>query len=225
MCIHISGVPESMCTRCTPRRNVEQRASPPPTRSSNELIRYEFVDRERRLLSLAPDLQRGWKPHTKVSCFFEWITIDSLAECGLKIYIVLFPRASSGHSTDWPSLPELGDASSRTHRRAYRRRPRDWSPVVWDVSGGLLTIQVPIVGADAGLNPDLPWKQLRSQKLELRLVEYDLHASPAIDQIWDLRFELQLRVVAEPRPPRHRVERDWYRRFCPGGLPSLGKRA
>jgi len=88
--------------------------------TSRELIRHEFVDRKQRLLALFPDLQRGWKPRTKVSCFFESVGVDALAECHLKILIALFPRTSRGYSTDWPSAPELADTSSGTHRHQAR---------------------------------------------------------------------------------------------------------
>jgi len=94
-------------------------------------------------------------------------------------------------------------------------------------------IEVPVVDPTGGFNADLNWRQRPSEKLDLHLVEYDI---PPHEQLlkdygddWDLAvrdlfFELQLRIIAEPRPLQLPLQRDWYRRFCPGGLPSLGRR-
>ena len=207
------------------------RESKTPPRSTIELIRYEFGSRD---LVLVPDLERGWRPHQKVSCFVEDIVVDTLAERRLRIRVAIFPRASSGYSRDWLHAPAFADRSSETHRRRAGRQPRNWNPVSWSASVSGIAIQVPIVGPDAGFNPALSWRQRPSEKLELHLVEYDIppHRSLLVQHIedddravHDLLFELQLIIVAEPRPLKRPIQCDWYRRFCPGGLPSLGKRA
>lgn len=201
----------------------------------NELIHHEFahID-QRRILSLVPDIQRGWKPHKKVSCFVERVIIEALAECRLSVRLFIFPRTTTGCSRDWPAVPAFKNTSSAVHRRGHGRRPRDWGPVTWTSSEHGIAFQVPVLASDAGFNRDLKWEQRPSEKLELFLVEYDLppHREMVfryIDDhalaVEDLLFEIQLRIIAEPRPLSRPIQRDWYRRFCPGGLPSLGKRA
>lgn len=99
---------------------------------------------------------------------------------------------------------------------------------------GAVRVDVPIVDSGGGFNPELGWTQRSSQKLGLHLVEYDiepLRETLVSDEgrefftMPDIRFELQFRVTAEPRPIQRPIQRDWFRRFCPGGLPSSGKRA
>ena len=221
-----------MCAICQ-RPTVGNRAMQKPRSAANskpELVHFEF---DSRALVLTPDLTRGWRHHTKVSCFVEDMILDTLAERRLKIRVAIFPRTSRGYSRDWATVPSFADRSSTTHRRGAWRQPRNWDPVTWAASADGISIRVPIVDSHAGFNPALDWRQRASEKLELHLVDYDIppHRNISIEHsenwelaVHDLFFELQLKIVAEPRPLRAPIQRDWYRRFCPGGLPSLGKR-
>ena len=44
---------------------------------------------------------------------------------------------------------------TRAHRQARFRRPRDGRPVTWNVASKILSIQIPIIGEDAGFNAHL----------------------------------------------------------------------
>lgn len=246
MCIHSSGVPESMCTLCQRRPGAtnqvsrgRQRAPSSIAGQPNRLLVHEFDKSDSRTLLLTPDLQIGWHWRSKVTCFSESSKIDSMADRSVTIQVSLFPRTVKGWSRDWPTPPSLADASSDIHKCGpSHRTPPTWDPIRWSVSRSVLTISVPLIGDDDGFNPDLKW-ELKDGKPRVHLRAYDLLDVPlphdpepwerelgvSAVTVPDVRYELQFLMVASPRPMEVPIDRDWFRRFFPGGLPSLGKRA
>ncbi len=254
MCIH--GLDSRFCSLCQRAgKVVETRRSARTRKASeviaNEILRYSFSG-DHRVLLLVPDIEKGWRFHTRTACFFERVTTDSMHDRCLSAQVALFPRPGlSDHSrtADW--LPRL---SLRSGHAGATAEP---GPIRYRVVDGRLDISVDLIGSDEGFNPGLGWlpgpsgrPQVHRQERELLSVEWCLSAEAetrlrkaategALASLQNLEpeslptellvgpwseIELQLLLIAEPKPIGSAISIDWTRRFFPGGLPSLGKR-
>ena len=105
------------------------------------------------------------------------------------------------HSLDWLPGPS---GKPQVHRQESELLSVEW-----------------VLSAEAGT-------RLRTSATESALAFLQNHQSKSlpIDLLVGPRseIELQLLLIAEPKPLGSPVSIEWTRRFFPGGLPSLGKR-
>lgn len=178
------------------------------------LLDYSFV-KKGEILQLVGDLTNGWRKATKTYCFSEATTIESGLGKWLGATLQLFPRPGGFSSIH--SQPPLPLKHSFT---------RDWMSGTITQSG--IVVLVPWRVGEKPLSEDTKWKKDRQGKpfiqtqLDVIPAAHDSGSSPA-EHIG--HFQLQLRLVIEPLNHAPPVVRDYFKRFFPGGLPSLGKRA
>lgn len=156
-------------------------------------------------LKVVADLDNGWYEHTNTYCYWENLTVDFRGDHKLRVELGVHLRPSVfAHVAK--SFPRQFAAHGGNDGKEF------------DLHECVLALQIQFLLAPDVVNVELPWFTTSTDKLALWWVQ-DLVT------IENLRVEFDLLAVFQPPPvPRPGDTRDWYRRFFPGGLPSLGKR-
>ena len=152
------------------------------------------------MLRLDSQIGEGWELHKKTYCFSEEIKFDWRFGYTIRAQVNVFPSPSS-----------LQDAFSKFNLSTTENGQRQG--VTFNLREGTLILDLNISDANAVFNNDLPWCRTTKGKL---CIEWEHFVFP---------YRLFLLIVFNPPesgPPM--IEREWCRRFYPGGLPSLGKR-
>ena len=245
--------PEALADDAAPlQRALPHRATTRGRRAnSSQWLDHSFSGDGRQLL-LVPKLREGWRFHKKTACLCERILIDSMHDRRVSAQLALFPRPGlldSERAADWfPRLSDTKGPSGGSFVVEGKVLPAHES-IRYRVVDGKVEISIDLLGDDDGFNPALDWKTKRSGKprvhwqgrellgaawLRSDHAEEELMAAAALLSSDALPFnllvgplsqiQLQLWLIAEPRPLRSPLSIEWSRRFFPGGLPSLGRR-
>ncbi|MFY9729761.1 MAG: hypothetical protein WBQ04_06815 [Candidatus Acidiferrales bacterium] len=152
-------------------------------------------------------LTDGWRARQNTFGFVEQDQLDWRFDTRLRIQLEILARPS-GRGPGYEEFP------STLQCNANYQGIRCW------VNDGQCLLRVKFVGSDDSPNQELPWRLTTNNKLAV-FWSYGFGALGILPS-----YDAQLLVVMNPPPTPHpRDIRDWSRRFWPGGLPSLGKRA
>ena len=162
-------------------------------------IDYSFCG-SARMLRLDCRVKDFWEEKKKTFCFSEEVKIPWRLDYTLKTRVSVFPYPVSlhpSHSQFNFNKPEAGQFQN----------------IDFSIDDDRLSLEMQLGKPDEPFNEELPWYQTSTGK----------HCI-AWEHIVQL-YRIDLLLVFDPPsagPPP--VEREWSRRFFPGGLPSLGKR-
>lgn len=158
-------------------------------------------------LNVTCDLGYPWKRSEKSYKFQAQDFIEWPGDMQLKVAVELlaWPIAGVEATPDFPSFPQFGV---------------EGDGVSYQLSDKSLRFSIPLISKDGSANLQIPWITTRNDKLAINTKsEHSWSSSPC-------RCSISLLIVFQPPPGKSpAVVKDWFRRFCPGGLPSLGKRS
>jgi hypothetical protein len=162
-------------------------------------IDYSFQG-SARALHLDCRVKDFWEEKKKTFCFSEEIRVPWQFDYTLKTRVSVFPYPASLH----PSQAQY--ALSKAETGLFQN-------IAFTLGHEMLALEICLCKPDGTINEDLPWYQTDNGKLCIAWEHFV--------QI----YRSDLLVVFDPPPAGPPpVEREWSRRFFPGGLPSLGKR-
>jgi hypothetical protein len=199
--------------------------------SAKPLIDYQFIGAERTLV-LVPDLARGWRQHPKTWGFCEDVLFDGLEARVIRVQLKLLTKSKDPRATEPPQVADNRGHSERefhlwdpVHGFQHVVLPR--SLFRYRVERNRLELAIELLGEDDGFNPHLEWRQVGTGAPYVFFQQDGLKDTrPPSDDYGRIEFVLQVLVVARPSPlKKGPIEREWLKRFFPGGLPSLGKRS
>lgn len=172
--------------------------------SAMALIEFAFLEQAAKL-RLDCQVADGWRKHQKTYCFSEKVRIPWSFDYTLKARPSVFPYPVS--LSPLASIFPCFKGNSEGGRTGIN----------YVLRNGKLQLDVNLLIAPEMLNPELSWHETYTKKPCLTWEE--LLEIPSIGS-----YRLALLIVFDPPPGRPApVVRDWFRRFYPGGLPSLGK--
>jgi hypothetical protein len=153
-----------------------------------------------KVLRLNCRVADGWRQAKKTYCFSEAGKIPWRFDYTLKPRVGVFPYPVSLLSAKAQyvlSSPEKGT----------------FQAIAFELGHQELSVDISLCATNGILNDELPWYKTDSGKLCIAW-EHFVQS-----------YRISLLVVFDPPPTGPPlVEREWSRRFFPGGLPSLGKR-
>lgn len=169
-----------------------------------------------KTLQLDCNLADGWRMHEKTYCFSEVVSLEWKFDKRISVRVSVFPRPG-GTSDAVKHAPPIEISPSKI----------GWAGINYSAKQGILSIQLPFLisgGKDAESladgnipNPRLAWHETNG-KLCLHIM----------DQKTEFRgrskYELQVLCVFHSPLGSGPTMIEWCRRFCLGGLPTLGKR-
>lgn len=167
------------------------------------LVDYSFVE-QATILRLECRVADGWRRARKTYCFSEEVRIPWRHDYTLKTRTSMFPYpvTLSDFESQWRPLGNF----SGTHENIKFR-----------FKDGGLRFDIPLWTPGSGLNEHLPWDLTQTKKYCVRW-EHVVNCGSCLRRI-------SLLIVFDPPPAGPPPDvRDWFRRFYPGGLPSLGKK-
>jgi hypothetical protein len=156
-------------------------------------------------LDIHAKIGAGWERKAKTYGYSEEVRADWRGDRKLKISVTVLPRPS-GFDQALRVFPECVESDG------------EQEGVRWSLRNARLEATVKIFKNPGEPNTDLPWRFVQGQKLGLVW-------KGNIGQVESCFLEMQLLLVFQPPPLRQPDDlKDWFGRFFPGGLPSLGRR-
>lgn len=141
-----------------------------------------------------------WEEKKKTFCFSEEVKIPWRFDYTLKTRVGVFPYPIS--------LQDFHSRFSFNNPTGGRFQNIDYS-----IDAERLSLEVALSKPEEPFNNALPWYETNTQK---QCIAWECVVLP---------YRVDLLIVFDPPPSGPpAVEREWSRRFFPGGLPSLGKR-
>jgi hypothetical protein len=175
------------------------------------LADFSFVDHA-QTLRLDCRVADGWRQSKKSYCFYEKLPpIPWRDDITIAAWPSVFPHPIS-LSPLASTFLGFGKFDGKEGGISYLLRDRS------------LQLDVKLLIGPQVVNPQLPWDENSKGKPRVRWAK-SLDTGDILNIGRKECFSLGLLLVLEPAPGRPApIVRDWFRRFYPGGLPSLGKK-